>query len=175
MTVMETTTCFGLCWPSSGCLRTLRASYMHARARGVEISTYAYVEISTPRARTCIQLALKFPRQPDDGQHRPKHVVVSITVIKYTSVIKLCLTTYFLLVSHTHNGDDTLPKFKFEFQEIRTVFFWLSRSEQRQFITDVSEQLYGPIFNGQVYSICKIFIMIFQNDEGRLKLWNLRV
>jgi len=41
MTVMETTTCFGLYWPSSGCLRNLRASYMHARARGVEISTYA--------------------------------------------------------------------------------------------------------------------------------------
>jgi len=37
------------------------------------------------------------PRQPDDGQHRPKHVVVSITIIKYTSVIKLCLTTYLLL------------------------------------------------------------------------------
>ena len=41
MTVVETTTCFGLCWPSSGCLGNLRASYMHARARGVEISTYA--------------------------------------------------------------------------------------------------------------------------------------
>ena len=41
MTVMETTTCFGLCWPSSGCLGNLRVSYMHARARGVEISTYA--------------------------------------------------------------------------------------------------------------------------------------
>jgi len=41
MTVMETTTCFGLYWPSSGCLRNLRASYMHVRARGVEISTYA--------------------------------------------------------------------------------------------------------------------------------------
>jgi len=37
MTVMETTTCFGLCWPSSGCLGNLRASYMHARARDVEI------------------------------------------------------------------------------------------------------------------------------------------
>ena len=33
MTVMETTTCFGLYWPSSGCLGNLRASYMHARAR----------------------------------------------------------------------------------------------------------------------------------------------
>jgi len=65
MTVMETTTCFGLCWPSSGCLGNLRASYMHARARGV---------------------------------------VVSITVIRYTSVIKLCLTTYLLLVSHTQRG-----------------------------------------------------------------------
>jgi len=41
MTVMEITTCFGLYWPSSGCLGNLRASYMHARARGVEISTYA--------------------------------------------------------------------------------------------------------------------------------------
>ena len=28
MTVMETTTCFGLYWPSSGCLENLRASYM---------------------------------------------------------------------------------------------------------------------------------------------------
>ena len=34
MTVMETTTCFGLYWPSSGCLGNLRASYMHARSRG---------------------------------------------------------------------------------------------------------------------------------------------
>ena len=41
ITVMETTTCFSLYWPSSGCLGNLRASYMHARARGVEISTYA--------------------------------------------------------------------------------------------------------------------------------------
>ena len=40
-------------------------------------------------------------RQPDDGQHRPKHVVVSITVIKYTSVIKLCLTTYLLLTQNS--------------------------------------------------------------------------
>jgi len=35
MTVMETTTCFGLYWPSSGCLGNLKASYMHARARCV--------------------------------------------------------------------------------------------------------------------------------------------
>jgi len=41
MTVMETTACFGLYWSSSGCLGNLRASYMHARARGVEIATYA--------------------------------------------------------------------------------------------------------------------------------------
>jgi len=41
---METTTRFGLYWPSSGCLGNLRASYTHARARGVEISTYAYLE-----------------------------------------------------------------------------------------------------------------------------------
>jgi hypothetical protein len=25
-------------------------------------------------------------------------------------VIKLCLTKYLFLVSHTHNGDDTLPR-----------------------------------------------------------------
>ena len=37
MTVMETTTCFGLYWPSSGCLGNLKASYMNARARGVAI------------------------------------------------------------------------------------------------------------------------------------------
>jgi len=29
MTVMETITCFGLYWPSSGCLGNLTASYMH--------------------------------------------------------------------------------------------------------------------------------------------------
>ena len=33
MTVMETTTCFGLYWPSSGCLGNLRASYMHDSPR----------------------------------------------------------------------------------------------------------------------------------------------
>ena len=37
MTVMETTTCFDLYWSSSSCL----GNYMLARARGVEISTYA--------------------------------------------------------------------------------------------------------------------------------------
>ena len=26
-----------------------------------------------------LAIALKFPRQPDDGQYRPKHIVVSIT------------------------------------------------------------------------------------------------
>ena len=44
MTVMETTTCFGLYWPSSGCLWKLRASYMHARMHGVEISIYTYLD-----------------------------------------------------------------------------------------------------------------------------------
>jgi len=42
---------------------------------------------------------IKLSRELDDDQYRPKHVVVSITVIKYTSVIKLCLTTYLFLVS----------------------------------------------------------------------------
>ena len=45
-----------------------------------------------------------YTTQPDDGQHRPKHVVVSITVIKYTSVIKLCLTTYLLLTKCNAEG-----------------------------------------------------------------------
>ena len=52
MTVMETTTCFGLYWPSSGCLGNLRASYMHARARGVEISTYATPAENNPPPTT---------------------------------------------------------------------------------------------------------------------------
>jgi len=43
---METTTCFGLYWPSSGCLGNLRVSYMDARARGAEISTYIVVSIA---------------------------------------------------------------------------------------------------------------------------------
>ena len=60
---METTTCFALYWPSSGCLGNLRASYMHALAQGV--------------------------------------------VIKYTSVIKLCLTTYlFLWVTILQNTEN---------------------------------------------------------------------
>jgi len=48
-------------------------------------------------------------RQPEDGQYRPKHVVVHYTVIKYTS----CDTVVFHYIQfskfHTHNGDDTLP------------------------------------------------------------------
>ena len=48
MTVMETTTCFGLYWPSSGCLGNLRARYMHARARVVEIPTYAQFDKPSP-------------------------------------------------------------------------------------------------------------------------------
>jgi len=34
MTVMEATTCFGMYWPSSGCLGNLRASYMHVHCDG---------------------------------------------------------------------------------------------------------------------------------------------
>ena len=49
-------------------------------------------------------------RQPEDGQYRPKHVVVHLA-IKYT---QLCLTIYNFQVSHTHNGDDTLPRYGFE-------------------------------------------------------------
>ena len=32
-------------------------------------------------------------RQPEDGQYRPKHVVVHLA-IKYTYVTQLCLTIY---------------------------------------------------------------------------------
>ena len=50
-------------------------------------------------------------RQPEDGQCRPKHVVVHFIVIKYTA----CDTDVFDCISfskfHTHNGDDTLPRF----------------------------------------------------------------
>jgi hypothetical protein len=36
-------------------------------------------EIPTSRARISLQYVLKLPpRQPDDGHHRPKHLVVSI-------------------------------------------------------------------------------------------------
>jgi len=52
-------------------------------------------------------------RQPEDGQYRPKHVVVHYIVIKYTS----CDTVVFDYISfskfHTHNGDDALPRLIF--------------------------------------------------------------
>ena len=41
------------------------------------------------------------------GLYWPKHVVVSITVIKYTSVIKLCLVTYLFLVLLRGNNKET--------------------------------------------------------------------
>jgi len=48
--------------------------------------------------------------QPEDGQYRPKHVVVRYIVIKYTP----CDTVVFDYIQfskfHTHNGDDTLPR-----------------------------------------------------------------
>ena len=48
-------------------------------------------------------------RQREDGQYRPKHVVVHYIFIKYTS----CDTAVFDYVPfskfHTHNGDDTIP------------------------------------------------------------------
>ena len=83
---MEATTCFGLYWPSSDCLGNLRASDMHEREHGVEISTYAYLDKPNQNSQIKhyeaeqiqIVILLKFPRQPDDGQNRPKHVVASI-------------------------------------------------------------------------------------------------
>ena len=71
---------------TSGCLGNLRASYMHARARGVQISTCTYLDKPNQNSQIKhyeaeqiqIVILLKFPRQPDDGQNRPKHVVASI-------------------------------------------------------------------------------------------------
>jgi len=49
-------------------------------------------------------------RQPEDGQYKPKHVVVHYIVIKYSS----CDTVVFDYIQfskfHTHNGGDTLPR-----------------------------------------------------------------
>jgi len=46
----------------------------------------------------------------EDGQYRPKHVVIHYIVIKYTS----CDTVVFDYIQfpkfHTHNEDDTLPR-----------------------------------------------------------------
>jgi len=51
-------------------------------------------------------------RQSEDGQYRPKHVVVHYIVINYTS----CDTVVFDYIQfskfHTHNGDDTFPRWK---------------------------------------------------------------
>ena len=42
----------------------------------------------------------------------PKHVVVSITVIKYTSVTQLCLTTYYFSKFHTHTHTTGMTHFQ---------------------------------------------------------------
>jgi len=50
-------------------------------------------------------------RQIEDGQYRSKHVVFHYIVIKYT----LCDAVLFDYIPfskfHTHNGDDTLPRY----------------------------------------------------------------
>ena len=54
---------------------------------------------------------LKFPpRQPDDGHHRPKHVVVQCTVIKLHLSDTVVFGYPHFPRSHTHNGDDTIPR-----------------------------------------------------------------
>jgi len=148
MAVMETTTCFGLCWPSSGCLGNLKASYMHSRARGVEISTYA----------------------PDDGQHRPKHVVVSITVIKYTSVIKLCLTTYLLL------------RIKDISRENQSTFFIISCS----ILLRIKKLSNKVVEKFETYIVCSIIFFYFdfyeiickdivERDGPQMTIWRIRI
>ena len=49
-------------------------------------------------------------RQPEDGQYRPKHVVVHYVVIKYTSCDTVVFDYLPFSKFHTHNGDDTIPK-----------------------------------------------------------------
>ena len=48
-------------------------------------------------------------RQPEEGQYRPKHVVVHYIVIKYTSCDTVVCDYIPFSKFHTHNGDDTLP------------------------------------------------------------------
>ena len=63
---------------------------------------------------TCARILIvrsKVPlRQPEDGQYRPKHVVVHYIAIKYTS----CDTVVFDYVPfskfHAHNRDDTIHR-----------------------------------------------------------------
>jgi len=50
-------------------------------------------------------------RQPEDGQYMPKYVVVHYTVIKYTPCDKVLFDYIQFSKFHTHNGDDTLPRF----------------------------------------------------------------
>jgi len=65
---------------------------------------------------TCVCMLIVRPyvplRQPENGQYRPKHVVVHYIVIEYTS----CDTVVFDYIQfskfHTSNGNDTLPRTK---------------------------------------------------------------
>ena len=72
-------------------------SHAHPELTGVGIATLqillSQISLAHPELAGVGTAKLQNPI-PDDGQYGPKHVVVSITVIKYTSVIKLCLTTY---------------------------------------------------------------------------------
>ena len=52
MTVMETTTCFGLYWPSSGCLGNLRASYMLVYSALLYHSSAEYTSTRIEQAAT---------------------------------------------------------------------------------------------------------------------------
>ena len=46
----------------------------------------------------------------EDGQYRPKHVVVHYIVIKYTSCDTIVFDYLPFSKFHTHNGDDTIPR-----------------------------------------------------------------
>jgi len=49
-------------------------------------------------------------RQSEDGQYRPKHVVVLYIAIKYTSYDTVVFDYIPFSKFHTHNWYDTLPR-----------------------------------------------------------------
>ena len=103
MTVMETTTCFGLYWPSSGCPGNLRASYMHARARGVEISTTKPLGPTPTRAtqhfqggrqRTSLRTTTT-PHLPRTTPHPPFHKLELLSSLYFMYFVVLHVSVMF--------------------------------------------------------------------------------
>jgi len=59
------------------------------------------------------------PRQPEDGQYRPKHVVVHYIVIKYTS----CDTVVFDYIQFSKYRGHVTPEMKLPGDEIFAAVF----------------------------------------------------